>query len=149
LGSAVLNLAFAEDDMANPVPPNAPGGVTSWFPTGLQVDAAMRHVYTSGASVFTVLSVFALLPSDQVQPAIDALHRLGDDIKALMGDLSALWIILGPVVIGFVAKAAAFSASLRSQLKAVTQNKQVEIKGEIVVPKDVADAVPSPQVVSK
>ncbi len=132
--------------MADPLPS---GSSTSWIPTGPQVDATMRHVYTSGATVFTVLAALAIMPADQVQPAIDALHKVGDDVKALMGDLSALWIILGPIVIGFVAKAAAFSASLRSQLKAVTQNKQVQIEGKIVVPADVAAAVPSPQVVSK
>lgn len=135
--------------MADPVSQNAPGGVTSWVPTAPQVDATLRHVYTSVATIFTMLSVLAIVPADQVQPAINALHRVGDDVKALMGDLSALWIILGPIVIGFVAKAAAFSASLRSQLKAVTSNKQVQIEGKIVVPADVAAAVPSPQVVSK
>lgn len=113
-----------------------------------QVDAGMRHVYTAAGTVFTLAAAVAIIPQDQVQPALDALHQIGDGVKQIMGGFSALWVILGPVVMGFAAKRAMGSATPTAQLKAVTSNPDIKINGTIEAPAAVADAVPSNKVVS-
>ena len=114
-----------------------------------QVSAATRHLVTAGGTAFTILGAFALLPADKVQPAIDGLRMVGDDINKLMADLGSLWLILGPVAIGLAIKGATFAASLKGQLRSIARNPAVDItpQSKIVVPPPVAAAVPIPQVV--
>ena len=114
-----------------------------------QVSAATRHLVTAGGTAFTILGAFAILPADKVQPAIDGLRMVGDDINKLMADLGSLWLILGPVAIALAVKGATFAASLKGQLRSIARNPAVDIKpqSQIVVPPQVAAAVPIPQVV--
>lgn len=114
-----------------------------------QTSALVRHAVTAGGTAFTILGAFALLPADQVEPAITALRVIGDDVNKLTGDLGALWLIIGPVAIGLASKGAAFAASLKGQLTSITRNPAVEIPpgSKIIAPAEVADAVPSSKVV--
>lgn len=114
-----------------------------------QVDAGMRHVYTAAGSIFTLLAAVAIIPQDQVQPALNALHQIGDGAKQIMGGFSALWVIIGPVIMGLAAKRAMGSATPAAQLKAVTSNPDIKINGTIEAPLAVAAAVPSIQVIAK
>jgi hypothetical protein len=114
-----------------------------------QLNAVVRHGGTALGTAITVLGALAYLPPDQAQKALDSLQAAGKDIHNLVGHLSDLWIILGPVLVVFMGKLAAGSASLKSQLRSIARNPAVDIKpqSEIVVPPDVAKAVPIPQVV--
>jgi hypothetical protein len=114
-----------------------------------QVAALVRHGVTAGGTLFTVLGALAFLPADQVQPAIQHIQDIGTDINKLMSDFGALWVILGPVAIGLAMKGAAFAASLKGQLRSIARNPAADITPEskIIVPPDVAKAVPIPQVV--
>lgn len=115
-----------------------------------QVSAGLRHAVTAGGTLITVLGVFALLPADKAQDAVTALQMLGDHLQLVFGDLSKLWIILGPALIAFAVKGATFAASLKGQLRSIARNPAVDItpQSKIVVPPPVAAAVPIPQVVS-
>lgn len=86
-----------------------------------QVGSGLRHVYTAGGTAFTLMAGLALMPTEQVQPALDALHQIGDGIKQIMGGASALWAIVGPVIIGFAVKAGVMKSSFASQLASVTK----------------------------
>lgn len=114
-----------------------------------QTSAAVRHLVTAGGTAFTILGAFAVLPADQVTAAVGHLQDIGTDINKLMGDLGALWLIIGPVAIGFAVKGATFAASLKGQLRSIARNPAVDItpQSKIVVPPPVAAAVPIPQVV--
>ena len=131
--------------------PNAPAPPPLSPVTTLQnqLSAITRHGVTAGGTVITILGALAFLPADQVQGAVTALQMLGDHLQLVFGDLSKLWLILGPALIAFAMKGAAFAASLKGQLRSIARNPAVDIKPEskIVVPPPVAAAVPIPQVV--
>jgi hypothetical protein len=114
-----------------------------------QTAALVRHGVTGIGTAITILGGLAFLPADQVQAAIVHLQDIGTDINKLMADFGALWIILGPVLIGLAMKGAAFAASLKGQLRSIARNPAVDIQpqSKIVVPPPVAAAVPIPQVV--
>jgi hypothetical protein len=114
-----------------------------------QVAAGVRHLVTAGGTAFTILGALAFLPPDKAQMAVEKLQMIGSDINKLTGDLSALWIIIGPAVMLWMGKIAVGSASLKSQLKSIARNPAVQIPPEskIIVPPPVAAAVPIPQVV--
>lgn len=84
-----------------------------------QVDAVLRHVYTAGGTAITIMGALALLPDDQVQPAVDALHKMGDAAKEFFGAASVLWGIIGPVIVGLAMKGAWFAASMSSRVRAL------------------------------
>lgn len=128
-----------------------------------QVNAGLRHVYTAGASAFTVLATFALISPEQSQDLLNALHQVGDGVKSVFGGLSKMWIILGPVGAGLAAKGAVSSAGLKSQLASVLKaaltsdeakkevlQKLPEMPGVQAVVTDAATArqVPNDKVVS-
>lgn len=112
-----------------------------------QVSAATRHLVTAGGTAVTILGALALLPADKVADAVTGLQMLGDHLQLVFGDLSKLWLILGPVLIGFAVKGATFAASLKGQLKSITSNPAVKVEGTIVTTPSVAAAVPSDKVV--
>jgi hypothetical protein len=114
-----------------------------------QLNAVLRHGGTAVGAMITVLGALAFLPPDQAQKALEALQASGKDVHNLMGHLSDLWIILGPALMLLMAKFAAGSASLKSQLRSIARNPAADItpQSKIIVPPDVAKAVPIPQVV--
>ena len=119
------------------------------LPTTQQVNAALRHGVTAGATAFTVLGIIAVVPQDQVAGLIQDLHDIDSGLEQAFGGFSKLFIVLGPAVGVFMAKLAAASASIVSQLKSVTTSNQVKVEGTIVTSPEIADAVPSDKVVSE
>lgn len=129
-----------------------------------QVNAAMRHVYTSAGTAFAIFALLGVLPQESVQPALDAVHQIGDGLQQVFGGFSKLTVIIGPIVAVWMGKIAASSASFKSQLKAVTstaaQPDAVEEKKAVVaatatlpevkqiVSPTLADAIPSAKVVT-
>ena len=89
------------------------------MPTQAQIDSLLRQGYTAGGTAFTIAAMLAIIPQDAVQPAIVALHQIGDGLKQALGGFSNLIIIFGPIIMGLSAKAAAFAVSLKSQIKGV------------------------------
>jgi hypothetical protein len=133
--------------------PNAPAPAPLSPITTLQnqVAALTRHGVTAAGTAITILGGLAFLPADQVTAAIQHLQDIGTDLNKLMADFGALWVILGPVLIGLAMKGAAFAASLKGQLRSIARNPAADITPEskIIVPPPVAAAVPIPQVVPK
>lgn len=112
-----------------------------------QTSAVARHVVTAAGTAFTVLAALGFLPSDKAQIVVMKLQDLGEHLTAIVGDVGVLVAILGPVAVGFAMKGAALASSLKGQLSSITRNPEVKIEGKIVAPTEVANAVPSPQVV--
>lgn len=108
-------------------------------------NAALRHAATAGVTIFTVLGALGAVSHDDAVRLVDALHQV-------TGGLTTMVAILGPVAVVFIGKAAAAAASLRGQLKSVAaadQQGEIHIKGEILAPAAIANAVPSDKVVAK
>lgn len=112
-----------------------------------QINAGLRHVYTASGTAITVLGALAVLPPDQVQPAIQAMHEAVDAATQFVGALAKLWPILGPVIIAFAAKSGFNAAGVKEQLASLlakTQNN-VAVKNEVL--NAVAEQVPGVQAV--
>lgn len=119
-----------------------------WLDPG-QLDAALRHVGTAAATGGTIVAALGLVSADEAHSIVNSIQDIGTHVKAIMGDLSAIWIIAGPAAVVWIGKIAASRQSLASQLRSVTTNPAVEVQGKIVVADPaVAAAVPSPQVVA-
>jgi hypothetical protein len=114
-----------------------------------QINVLIRQSLSVGGTAITILGVFALLPEDQAKAAIGYLQAIGNDLQMLFGDVSKLWVIVGPVIIALVAKWGLYAASLKGQLSSIARNPNVDISGQIKVPPPVAAAVPSDKVVPK
>ena len=114
-----------------------------------QINVLIRQSLSVGGTAITILGVFALLPEDQAKAAIGYLQAIGNDLQMLFGDVSKLWVIIGPVIIALVAKWGLYAASLKGQLSSIARNPNVDISGQIKVPPPVAAAVPSDKVVPK
>lgn len=120
----------------------------TWFDPG-QLNAVGRHVMTSTATVFSVLGILGILPADKAQIVLMRMQDIATHLQAIFGDLTVIWAVAGPIAVVWIAKAAAGAASLKSQLRSVTSNPQVEVQGKIVVDDPaLAAAVPSPKVVA-
>jgi hypothetical protein len=89
------------------------------MPSSDQVSSLLRQGYTAAGTAFTIAAMVAVIPQDAVQPAIAALHEVGDGLQQAFGGVSKLVVILGPVVMGLSARAAAFAVSLKSQVAKV------------------------------
>ena len=114
-----------------------------------QINVLIRQSLSVGGTAITILGVFAILPEDQAKAAIGHLQAIGNDLQMLFGDVSKLWVIVGPVIIALVAKWGLYAASLKGQLSSIARNPNVDISGQIKVPPPVAAAVPSDKVVPK
>jgi len=89
------------------------------LPSQDQINSLLRQGYTAAGTAFTIAAMVAIIPQDAVQPAVAALHEIGDGLQQAFGGVSKLVVILGPVVIGLSARAAAFAVSLKSQVAKV------------------------------
>jgi len=118
------------------------------LPSSGSVNAVLRHVGTASITAATVLGTIGILPSDKVQDVVNGLQHVASGLQEAFGGFSSLVVILGPVAVVWIAKAAAFAGSLRGQLTSVAANPEVRIEGRIVAPAAVANAVPSDKVVS-
>jgi hypothetical protein len=118
------------------------------LPTSDQVNAGMKHVGTIGATVFTLAAAVGFIPQNQVADLTADFHEVVDGLTQAFGGFSKLALIIGPIAAIWFAKRAVNSQSLTHQLTSVTSHADVKIEGKIVVPADVANAVPSEQVVA-
>jgi hypothetical protein len=86
-----------------------------------QTHAWLRHVYTGLGIAGSLITTLALLPPDQLQALIAAVHQIGDGFE---GVLAGVGVLVG---IGS-ALYARFTAKPESQVAAV------EAQGNVVVP---------------
>ena len=108
------------------------------LPTSDQVMSVTRHVATFLGGAVVMFGLSTKVSPEQVAAIINSMGTLVNDFVLLCGALT-------PVVAAIYA---AKSASITSQLKAVTTNPDVKIQGQIMAPADVAAAVPSAKVVA-
>lgn len=90
-----------------------------------QIDAALRHVYTSAGTVLTIGTVLAVVPADSVQPIITELQNIGDNIQSILGSIAKLSILVGPIIGAVMAKLAFKSASPKSQGESLAQTASI------------------------
>lgn len=114
-----------------------------------QFNAAIRHVGTAGATAFTVFAALGTIPQDKAQEIIANIHVITQSLENIFGAASAIFAIVGPALMVVFPKMAATAASLSGQLRSITQNPEVKVEGQIVVPPPVAKDVPSTKVVPK
>lgn len=95
------------------------------------INSLMRQGYTVGGTAFTIAAMIAIIPQESVQPAIAALHQVGDGLQTAFGGFRSLFLIFGPVAIGLSAKAAAFAVSLKSQVKRVHEAAPHELMNAV------------------
>lgn len=84
-----------------------------------QIQAAKRHLFNTAATTFTILAAIALLPKPKGQALVDNLHIIGDSVTAIMGAVSNIWLLLGPVVLGICYRGAFTAGSFLSQVKQI------------------------------
>lgn len=134
------------------------------MPTENQINAALRHVYTVGGTVLTMAAVVAVIPQDSVQPAIMALHDVGDGLHQAFGGATKLLLIVGPALTAIPGARAFINSGFGKQLASVisqakssdTREKSEQVavatatlpEVEKIVAPALADA-PSPKVVSQ
>lgn len=142
------------------------------LPNENQVNAGLRHVYTSAATILTLATVVAIVPQESVAPILAALHQIGDGVQQVVGGFSKLSVLVGPIIAGLMIKIAGGSAGIKSQaaslmrmmnsakpeqaaeaksavLTAAVNAPDIQIQGKILAPPEVANAVPSDKVVAK
>jgi hypothetical protein len=117
------------------------------MPSSDVVNAVLRHVVTSAATVATVFVTFGFISPENSQALLADIQQIVAGLKQTYGGLSNLVIILGPAVAAASAWFAGNSSTLKSLLTKVATNNNVQIDGQIVAPADVAKAVPSDKVV--
>lgn len=89
------------------------------FPSDDSYKALLRHVYTSAGTLLFIGTAIAVVPQDSVQPILNSLHTIGDDVGKLIGDFKALMVLIGPIIIALTAKYAGAAASFQTFLKKV------------------------------
>jgi hypothetical protein len=87
------------------------------WPTGDQVNSALRHVYTTAGTATAVAIFFGLNPdlANQIAPAV---HKIGDGISSVIAGVG----MLIPVASGLYA---AWSASPFSRLLSFKKNPEI------------------------
>lgn len=95
------------------------------------INSLLRQGYTAGGTALTIAAMLAVIPQDAVQPAIAALHQVGDGLETAFGGFSKLTILFGPIIVGLSAKAAAFAVSLKSQVKRVHEAAPHELMNAV------------------
>lgn len=114
-----------------------------------QVYAILRHGVTVLGTAFTIFGALGLLSQDDVTKLLNYVHQISDSVQTIWTAIAGIMVIAGPVIVSLSGKFAAGAASLPSQLRSITTNKDVHIPegSTIVVPESVAVQVPSSQVV--
>lgn len=108
-----------------------------------------RMAMTGSGVALSLFAIVGVFNAQQVTDATPILKKLLEDIQAVASDFSALWAILGVSLVAAAAKLGLSAASISGKLRSITTNKAVDVQGQIVVSKTVADQVPSDKVVSK
>ena len=97
------------------------------IPSSDTINSLLRQGYTAAGTAFTIAAMVAIIPQDAVQPAVTALHEVGDGLQQAFGGVSKLVVILGPVIVGLSARAAAFAVSLKSQVAKVRDASHTDL----------------------
>lgn len=119
------------------------------LPSQAQVYAALRYAGVITGVVVTGAATLGALPADTAAAIVTSAQKVISDTQTLIGDAWALAVLVAPVITVWLVKIGVSSASLTKQLKSITSNSDVQIEGQIKVPANVADAVPSDKVVAK
>lgn len=121
--------------------------VTNIF-EGLGNAAATRNYVSAAAGAGTIFAVLGLIDADQAKGLVDGAQQFMDGLGQMVGGAQKVLIIVGPIGLAVCAKIAGLSATLKGRMKSITADPQVKIEGKIIVPPEVAAAVPGNQVVS-
>lgn len=79
-----------------------------------KLNAGLRYVGTSAATLFTMMGALAILSPDQVAQLGAAIHQLNDSILSAYGALTKMWVILGPIAGIYLTKVGIQSSSIKS-----------------------------------
>lgn len=87
------------------------------LPSDNSTNAVLRHVYSIAGTILFIGAAAAVVPQDSIQPILDKLHVIGDDVGKLIGDFKALMVLVGPIILALTAKSAGAAASFQTFLK--------------------------------
>ena len=119
-------------------------------PSQNQINTAFRYAGSAVAWAGGAFVFLGVLSPDQSSALIADMHQITDGLQQAIGGVSKAVVVIGPVIGIYLAKVGYSSGNLPNILKTLTsQHPEAQIQGQIVVPADVAAAVPSAQVVSK
>lgn len=82
--------------------------------SGNKLKALLRYAGTSGGTLLTVLGIFSFLSPEQIVDVKQQVVIFNDSILSAYGALTKMWVVLGPVAIGFLAKAGWNSSSIKA-----------------------------------
>lgn len=119
------------------------------FLSAISSIAASRNYASSLAGAVMVVTFLGAVDHDTANSMVAAFQQMMDGLGMVVGGAKKLYILAAPIVIGIIAKYAGNAGSLKGRLLSITADPTVKIEGQIVVPAEVAAAVPSTQVVSK
>ena len=114
-----------------------------------EVTTALRYagsaaVWSGGALVF-----LGVLSPEQSTALIADVHQMTDGLQQAFGGFSKAIVLIAPIVGVYLAKVGVTSSSLTNLIKKVIGNDKVQLDGKLIVPSEVANAVPSEKVVAK
>lgn len=110
--------------------------------------AASRNYASSLAGAITVMVALGAVDHDTANAMVAAFQQMMDGLGMMVGGAKKLYLLAAPIAITVIAKYAGSAGSLKNRLISLTTDKRVEIQGQIVVPAEIAAAVPSKQVVA-
>lgn len=114
----------------------------------LSTIAASRNYASSLAGAVMVVVALGAVDHDTANAMVAAFQQMMDGLGMMVGGAKKLYLLAAPIAVTLIAKYAGTASSLKSRLISITNDKTVEIQGQIVVPAEVAAAVPSKQVVA-
>lgn len=83
-----------------------------------------RYAATSAATAFTIMGAMSIITPDQAQQLTAALHQLSDSIVSGYGALFKMWVILGPVIMVWLAKLGINSSTVAGLIGHLLQKAQ-------------------------
>lgn len=115
---------------------------------GLASAAASRNYLSTLVGATGVVVALGVIDADTAKGVVDAAQQMMDGLGQVIGGAKKMYVLLLPAASIALAKYAGLSATLKNRLASITTDPKVKIEGQIVVPADVAAAIPSMKVVA-
>lgn len=113
------------------------------WPTEAQVLTALRYAGVVAGTLFSGLATLGALSPETSAAIVTQLQLVGRDLQTLVGDGWKLGLLVGPVLVAWLAKIGYHSASPRKQIAAVQAMPEAQVT--VTNPK-LAEGIPGVQV---
>ena len=96
-------------------------------PSQSQINAGLRYAGTAVGTIGTVATVMGVLPPDTAHAIVQSSQKVLTDLQQLIGDSYLLFVLVFPVIVGWLARVGYKSASPKSQVAAVQAMPAVQV----------------------